>query len=322
MKGFLVHIALFLAAPILVSAQKVEVQPTRTEVVIADTFGLWVSASVPQDATFEYPNWSSGSIGAFSIHSLGQPVEDSYQGQQQFLQRLTIQAFDTGRMLVGPVEVNYQFEGDTLQTVSSDSIYVQVLLREPIDSNKVYDIYEPLSVKYTFKERLQDPFWKNIIIALAVLLVLAIAIVIWLILRKRKEKVDEGSKLPAHEIAFRKLQKLEQDKIWQKGKVKEYYSDLTNIVREYLENRYDIHAMEETTNEILDQISKAEMEAGSRDRMQDLLNLSDMVKFAKEEPGPHDHQRSLENAREFVKETRERDDEKPNADEIEEAGRD
>ena len=316
MKRLLIHMVLFLIAPVVLFGQQVEVQPTRSEVLIADTFGVWVSASIPEGAAFELPTWSSGNMGGFNIHSLGSPVQDNYQGNQQFLQRLTVQAFDTGKTLLGPVELGYQFEGDSMRSVSSDSIYVQVVLREPIDSNKVYDIYEPLSVKYSIKDMLKEPKWRFLFIALAALILALIGFLIWWYLRKRKQQIEEGPKLPAHEIAFRKLQKLEQDKIWQKGEVKHYYSDLTNIIREYLENRYGIRAMEETTDEILDNISRAEMGSGSRERMKDLLNLSDMVKFAKEEPGPHDHQRSLENAREFVKETREV------IEEIEEGGED
>lgn len=310
MSRFLRHIVLLiLLYPLSSQAQQVDLQVTQSEVLLADTLGLWVSAKMPPNVTVNWPVWK-GEIGGFTIHSAGNPANSESASSQDFIQRLTIQAFDTGKTVVGPVSVEYVLDGiDSVYSVTSDSVIVYVGLREAVDSNKVYDIYKPLSVKYTFKEMLQEPSWRILIYSLSGIILIGIIFLIWYLLKRRKEKVDLGPQLPAHEIAFRKLQKLEQEKIWQKDSVKEYYSQLTQIVREYLENRYGIQALEETTDEILDMLQQVEMTQEVRDLMRDLLNLSDLVKFAKEEPELHELTKSLNEARDFVKETREQEEE-------------
>ena len=109
---------------------------------------------------------------------------------------------------------------------------------------------------------------------------------------------------PAHVIAFRELDRLKEEKIWNRGMVKEYYTRLTEITRKYIERQFDIPAMESTTEEILDAFKRANLDDNLLNEMlKELLELADLVKFAKEDPLPVDNQTNLNNAYIFVQKT-------------------
>jgi hypothetical protein len=107
---------------------------------------------------------------------------------------------------------------------------------------------------------------------------------------------------PAHLIAFRQLEKLKEEKLWQKGEIKKYYTRLTEIIRQYLENRYRIFSMEMTTFETLAELTKS----GFRDddnyrRLRTVLSGADLVKFAKYNPEPSENELHFDYAWQFVK---------------------
>ncbi len=110
-------------------------------------------------------------------------------------------------------------------------------------------------------------------------------------------------KIPAHIIAFEKLEKLKQEKLWQEGKLKLYHITLSEIVREYIENRFKIQALEQTTDEILFGFRNLAIDDESRIKLKQILILSDLVKFAKEQPSPNENEMSLTNAFDVVKGT-------------------
>ncbi|MEM8906754.1 MAG: hypothetical protein AAGD05_02810 [Bacteroidota bacterium] len=106
--------------------------------------------------------------------------------------------------------------------------------------------------------------------------------------------------IPPHEIALRKLTELKQAKLWQKGEIKAYQSQLTFIVREYLEGRYDIQALESTTYQILKDLTPIQLSDDWKKRLKEMLELADLVKFAKAEPPIEKHERLMKDAEDFV----------------------
>ncbi|MDA3818888.1 MAG: hypothetical protein PF590_00225 [Candidatus Delongbacteria bacterium] len=120
---------------------------------------------------------------------------------------------------------------------------------------------------------------------------------------RQKVKPEE----PAHVIAFRELDRIKSEKLWQKNRVKDYYTDLTDTLRHYLENRYDVQAMEKTSNEIYELIDEKNlMDENLKMKMQDILQRSDFVKFAKSMPLPDENKRSLDQAYVIVEATMEK----------------
>ena len=109
--------------------------------------------------------------------------------------------------------------------------------------------------------------------------------------------------VPAHEIALAKLSILKEKELWQNGNVKAYQSELTYIIREYLENRYEIQALESTTEEIVVMIQNQLMK-GDVISLKRILQVADLVKFAKATPEAELHESFMNDALGFVNKTR------------------
>jgi hypothetical protein len=162
-------------------------------------------------------------------------------------------------------------------------------------------IIGPLKVPITFREMLP---W--ILAALAVLLL--IAGLIWYLNKRRKKQpvfvLKPKVVLSPKEAALREIEKLRMKKLWQAGRVKEYHSELTEILRKYIEGRFQVPALEQTSSEISESLSnQAGCPKQALDRLSHLLVLADMVKFAKVQPLPAENEKSLSEGIEFVHET-------------------
>ena len=106
-------------------------------------------------------------------------------------------------------------------------------------------------------------------------------------------------------LALQALERLRLKKLWQEGKIKQFYTELTEIIRTYLEGRYEVNAMEMVSSDILEELSSKEIPHEMREKLRELLLIADLVKFAKWDPMPTDHDLCFKNAREFVEKTAE-----------------
>jgi hypothetical protein len=171
----------------------------------------------------------------------------------------------------------------------------------PVDTTtQVLDIKPPMKAPINFKEALPYifGFW---ILAL-------IAVLIWMLISRHKKKgffFESKPQDPPHIIALRELDSLRTQKLWQSNRVKEYYVNLTEIVRKYIEKRFDIMALEMTTDEIVDAFKYNNfVDPESKNLIKDLFTLADLVKFAKAQPLPDENEVSLLNAYQFVNNTK------------------
>ena len=110
--------------------------------------------------------------------------------------------------------------------------------------------------------------------------------------------------VPANTIAFNQLDELKGKQLWQKGEIKTYQSELTHIIRAYLENRYKINALENTTNQIGLDLKKLNLDESLRTEVQNILQVADLVKFAKAKPSDDIHEQFMNKAIEFVETTK------------------
>jgi hypothetical protein len=162
-------------------------------------------------------------------------------------------------------------------------------------------IKPPLGAPLTFREMLP---W--ILIALAAGLI--IFFIIYVIIRRKKNKplfrIRPKVILPPYVVAMNGLEGLKEKKLWQAGKVKDYYTQMTDILRTYIEERFGVQAIEMTTEEILDGMKGTDADKASIDKLAKTLVLADLVKFAKEKPLPLDNDSCMNNSISFVKETK------------------
>lgn len=139
------------------------------------------------------------------------------------------------------------------------------------------------------------------IVGAGVLLLAGIGVIVWLKTRKRPEPVvAPAPPEPLHEKALRLLNALEADSLWQKGEVKEYYIRLTDILRNYIEARFGIPALERTTDELTAAARKHPELCLQADRLRSILATADMAKFARAQPTPAEHAAAMQDGKDFI----------------------
>ena len=148
--------------------------------------------------------------------------------------------------------------------------------------------------------------------------VLVVVIVVLLLMRfvfnKKVKILPETPEvvLPAHVVALQKLEQIKTEKIWQQGQIKQFYTEVTDVIREYLEGGYDINAMELTTDEIVALVKKNKELDEIRLVLKEMLELSDLVKFAKFVPLENENERMVLNAFLIVEKTTKEEAEETN----------
>lgn len=223
------------------------------------------------------------------------------EGRKVMDQSYMITSFEAGIQLVPAQQVFYS-AGDINDTALSMPLMIRVF--EPVvdTTQQIKPIKPPMNTPLTFKEVLP---WLAVAMGGWMVVTLIFALV-WMYRQRQKDPEIFSLKPqePAHVIAFRELDRLKAEKIWEKGRVKQYYTRLTEIFRHYIESQYGIPAMERTTEEILHAFRTINTDDNLLDEMlKELLELADLVKFAKEDPLPVDNQTNLNNVYLFVQKT-------------------
>jgi len=208
--------------------------------------------------------------------------------------KFSLAIYDTGIINIPPLPIIYQNK-NSYDTVFTNSLTVY-LKPIPIDTTgTIRDIKEIYKVPLTFKEIFSY--------LLIILLVAGIIILILYFIRKNKKNTFNGKKPeftePPDIIALRELDNLKNSKLWQKNEIKLYYTILTDIIRKYIEQRFEINAMEMITDDIIKNIANMIKDEDLK-ILKDLLYDADMVKFANYKPEPTDNIKHLENAYSFV----------------------
>ncbi len=112
------------------------------------------------------------------------------------------------------------------------------------------------------------------------------------------------NELPRSLDKLKKLKTLEQQKLWQNNQIKEYYLEISEILRTYLEGRYQVNAMESTTDEIIEDLNNTDVNKNLNSKLKDVLQQCDLAKFAKFKPSPEENTRLMKSAQDFVLHTK------------------
>ncbi len=210
---------------------------------------------------------------------------------------LTIQVFDSGSYWIPEIPIDYIQNGSPGK-IQTYKIPLEVA---PVVRDSVY----LAPIKEIEEESLS---WRDALPFLLTILGFAFlfGLAYYFYKRKQKEELPPPPEviIPAHEIALSSLSKLKQKELWQQGKVKEYQSELTYIVREYLENRYNVQALESTTDEIVRDLHTTGVDQEYQKNLQDMFMMADMVKFAKAKPPVDAHERLMNQAEQFIQNTK------------------
>lgn len=214
-------------------------------------------------------------------------------------QSYLITSFDSGFFVIPPLP----FLTREIRQPATDTVWTEAMLLGvrtiPVDTTKeIKDIKATMSPPFPWMEYLP---W---LIAGWVVLLIIIYFVYRLTRKKKKAEVKvEAPKRPPHIIALEKLAKIESEKLWQNGQMKQYHSGVADTIREYIEYRFRINALEQTTDELLRNFGHSLLTEGEKSKLHYILTLADMVKFAKAEPVMTENEQSMRYAVDFVNAT-------------------
>lgn len=239
--------------------------------------------------TISFTEWEKLGIETLTPQQWQNERTDGYH------QMIRVVAFDTGYIKLPPLQLTFE------TNLGRDTTYSNDLVLEvsgiTIDSTGLAPI----------KPILREPFKFRDAMPYVIALVLGLLLIGFIFFRKKKmvpEPTIVEIPIPPDEIALTDLEKLRGKKLWQQGKIKDYQSELTHIIRAYIEARFAIPALESTTSEILQYPVVRQLNETLLQDLDQILNIADLIKFAKAQPDVGVHEQFMQKAEHFVLTTR------------------
>jgi flagellar basal body-associated protein FliL len=277
MKNNFYLLILLLSTAIFAQQKRLETSIDTTKNKIGAEFKLTIKTSVDTLSKVIFPNLKN--IGALEVIR-SYPIDTVKKDDRyELIKKYGLTQFDSGKYAVPSIKI---FINSKLYF--TDSLLVEVA-NVQVDTlkQKMYDIKDITPVKSSLGD-----WWKYLLIAA---LIIGIgAFVYWFVKKKQKKKIEEEVYKTPIERATSLLNTLEQKELWQKGEVKAYYSELTDIARNYIEEAIEIPAMESTTSELIVGLraasvrKKMTVSQETIENLERVLKQADLVKFAKSKP--------------------------------------
>ena len=288
--------------------QSVMMALDTTTIAIGDQTRLTIAAmrDIEQNqADFSWPDWKDSIpgglelLGPFETDTL---VVDLENGSVAFAIRrmYMVTCWDSGFIAIPPVGILYGAD-----TIFSNSLELNVLLAPRGEDGKIAGAADIRTTEWSLSERFAK--WLPwIFVALCV-----IGLSVWIIRKWRARELSEEKMVPteikptepAHLTALRDLERIESDAIWENGDVKKHHSNTSEVLRRYLEGRFEFRALERSTEEIKRGIPNLPLLSEDAETLLNILELTDLVKFAKWNPTTDDHIRVVKRAIRFVEQT-------------------
>ncbi len=311
--SFLIKFVILLTVVTTVSSigfsQSVTLKADRDSIVIGEPVQLTISVRKKDQASAIWPAFTKGDSLPKGFEVLEVlPKQVSNNKNDLVTQQLTITSFNPGNHFIDPIIIQ-----DSNGVITSNVLMIKVGLIDADTTQTIRDIKPIKEPQITFS----DHWWSfvqwlkaNWYIALAILV--GLVLLIWFLFFKKKKDVQEAidkpivqePKIPAHIKALKTLAFMREHKSWETEDLKTYNDKLTDVVKEYIEDRYEYNAKERTTNEILYRIDKEAIPEIQRQNLKKLLTLSDLVKFAKQKPSEEENISILNDAVDFVNTTK------------------
>ncbi|MCQ2361103.1 MAG: hypothetical protein MJ009_06480 [Paludibacteraceae bacterium] len=222
---------------------------------------------------------------------------DLGDGRIQVNLEYIVTAFDSGFYFI-PAQ-KFESESEYASSKPLGLVVDRVQVQAESDINPVKDIMNP---PFSWAEFF---YWAGIVLLVLVVLA-AVAYILMKYVFKKKVTIiphKEEPVIPPYVIALRRLEEIKDSKAWQSD-IKGFYTQVTDVIREYIDKQFSINAMELTTDQILELTKRNPEFEQVRAMLKEMLQLSDLVKFAKYIPLEDDNNRSMINAFAFVEKTK------------------
>lgn len=284
------------------NAQNVRVKATidTNNVLIGDQIKLLLQCQSDKKTNIVMPQIPD-SIGKLEIVRRSKIDTVDTAGNYSLKQTLIITSFDSGMHVLPPITFMFEKEGlAELYPLATDTIFLK-FRTVPVDTAlAIKDIKGPMDSPLTFAEILPYIIGAWVIIAIGVLIWY-----FWIRRKKlaRRELLDYDPSIPAHIIALEALKQLDAEKLWQKGAVKQYYIRMSDIVRVYIERRFEFLALDMTSGEITTAMRGLVSNNELIEKLNKILEIADLAKFAKYQPLADENALTLTYSFSFVTDT-------------------
>ena len=275
----------------------VKVAADKTTVAIGDKIKYTILIEKDKDIEVE-PSAFGQNLGNFAIKDFGS-IKREFFNKEKISQWYILDTYVTGKTIIPKVAIKYKKtkDKDWSQIETAEvSVEVKSLLDKSGPQTQLRDIKGPVGL---------DSAINNYLILASLLFLIASGLLAGYFLRKNKAGKTIPKK-PAHEIAYEQLERLRVKDYIGKGLVKEYYTEVSDIIRHYLENRFMFRAPEMTTEEFLVSArDAAELISEHKNLLKSFLLCCDLVKFAKYAPGADEVNSIFDSAKHFIDQTKE-----------------
>lgn len=268
-------------------AQKVSVTADRTKILLGEQIIVQLKAEDINEKNDFLQNWFLFNDSAEHIKIVKKESVDTIEinGLNTYLQKITITSFDSGRWQITPAPVILQNRATGSKTIlKADSLFIEVL---PVDVSGLMDYHV---LKDIIDVEAKPDYWLYILIAVSVIV---LTVLIWLYFKQLSKKKPQPAKAvykgTTLEHAVKKIKELQQQNLPAKGQVKLFYTELSEICREYFSEQLNIDASHITSDELMVAIMVYLQDEKRRTAFFQLLRLIDAVKFAKYLPEETQH---------------------------------
>ena len=270
-------------------------------ILIGDQIKLNISVELEENESYNWPKFTDTVFNKVEILKRGKIIEIKTETTKIFSQQLTITSFDSGSYYIPPFVFN--------ENKKTNGLLLNVNTILITDSSGMADISLPIKgTEEDFTEEelaeMRQEKWNVFFMIIAALLLCAL--VYYLIKKYEKEGVILKPKkiIAAHITALNKLQNLNKQKLWQKGELKEYYSEISTIIREYTELRFGFNALELPTSDILLKLTQIKIEKETIQNIETILKRSDNIKYAKGFSIEKENKQTMVLSVDFIKKTK------------------
>ena len=298
-RNFSLFLLLFLTVEILPQNIFVEASVDTTDYLIGDRINYALKITADKNVYPLRPYFRDSLTNIDILQELD-PITLETETEKSFEYKYILSRFDSADVTLPAIKIEFRIEGDTtLQSSLSNSVSFTVHTLKISQEEDIKDIKSPVRIPLN---------WWMIVLWIFIGLIL-IGVLIYLYKKYFKKKPGEKVvqpkkvKVPAYVVALSKLEKLGSEQLWQKGFIKDYHSKITEIIREYFEKRFNLPALEMTTTESLQMLSKRPDATNVIDITSRFLSNADLVKFAKYQPLAPVNEEMMKQAREIVNTT-------------------
>jgi hypothetical protein len=289
--------------PYYTEAMRLKVKLSSEQINLSDLLVMELALEIKPGYQVDFPVVSEA-LKQFKIRTWDQlPSKLLEENKVLKVNRYKLEPLEIGRCQIPALTFEFQQKGSAeaepeTKTLTTEPILIEVTTSLPADMQgpTIADIEDIVDLK---------PDRTLLWIAIGVVVLLLAGMAIGIALKPKKAIQIKRVYKPAHEIAFEMLRSLAAEKLVEQGMVKEFYEKLSDCLRKYIENRFSLRALEQTTEEFLEQLKRSDaLDLEHKTELQKFLEHCDLVKFAKYQPTDEQINESLTMAEQFVDRTK------------------